>query len=114
MALGSSAPEILLATIETVSLNFEAGDLGPGTIVGSAAFNLFIITAICIVSVPSQDPKYSNCKISQPKESPRIQHTQETENSGEEEEMESGFRMIKEFGVFAITVVGSLFAYIWL
>ena len=46
MALGSSAPEILLAIIETVSLNFEAGDLGPGTIVGSAAFNLLIITAI--------------------------------------------------------------------
>ena len=52
MALGSSAPEILLATIETISLNFKAGDLGPGTIVGSAAFNLLIISAICLVSVP--------------------------------------------------------------
>ena len=49
MALGSSAPEILLAIIETCSLGFEAGDLGPGTIVGSAAFNLLVITAICIV-----------------------------------------------------------------
>ena len=39
MALGSSAPEILLSVIEIFGNNFEAGDLGPGTIVGSAAFN---------------------------------------------------------------------------
>lgn len=36
MALGSSAPEILLSVIEMFAKNFEAGDLGPGTIVGSA------------------------------------------------------------------------------
>ena len=53
MALGSSAPEILLSIIEVVGKNFESGDLGPGTIVGSAAFNLFVIIAICIVSIPS-------------------------------------------------------------
>jgi solute carrier family 8 (sodium/calcium exchanger) len=52
MALGSSAPEILLATIETVALGFEAGELGPGTIVGSAAFNLLVITSICVYFVP--------------------------------------------------------------
>ena len=52
MALGSSAPEILLATIETIALGFEAGELGPGTIVGSAAFNLLVITAICVVGIP--------------------------------------------------------------
>ena len=46
MALGSSAPEILLATIETIALGFEAGELGPGTIVGSAAFNLLVIISI--------------------------------------------------------------------
>ena len=33
MALGSSAPEILLSVIEIVGNNFNAGDLGPGTIV---------------------------------------------------------------------------------
>ncbi|VDN19107.1 unnamed protein product [Gongylonema pulchrum] len=33
MALGSSAPEILLSTIEIIANNFRAGDLGPGTIV---------------------------------------------------------------------------------
>ena len=53
MALGSSAPEILLSIIEVVGKNFQSGELGPGTIVGSAAFNLFVIIAICIVSIPS-------------------------------------------------------------
>uniref|UniRef100_A0A5K4ERZ8 Putative sodium/calcium exchanger n=1 Tax=Schistosoma mansoni TaxID=6183 RepID=A0A5K4ERZ8_SCHMA len=52
MALGSSAPEILLSVIEIIGKNFEAGDLGPGTIVGSAAFNLFVIIGVCIVVVP--------------------------------------------------------------
>ena len=52
MALGSSAPEILLSIIEIVGNNFNAGELGPGTIVGSAAFNLFIIIAICVYVIP--------------------------------------------------------------
>lgn len=52
MALGSSAPEILLSVIEVVGNGFEAGELGPATIVGSAAFNLFIITSLCIYVIP--------------------------------------------------------------
>ncbi|XP_063232109.1 sodium/calcium exchanger 3 isoform X4 [Bacillus rossius redtenbacheri] len=52
MALGSSAPEILLSVIEIMAKNFEAGDLGPGTIVGSAAYNLFVIIAICVLVIP--------------------------------------------------------------
>nr|XP_032521023.1 sodium/calcium exchanger 1 isoform X2 [Danaus plexippus plexippus] len=52
MALGSSAPEILLSVIEIAGKNFEAGDLGPGTIVGSAAYNLFVIIAICVMVIP--------------------------------------------------------------
>ena len=51
MALGSSAPEILIAVIETVS-NLDAttdDGLGIYTIIGSASFNLLIISAICIV-----------------------------------------------------------------
>ncbi|XP_050664131.1 sodium/calcium exchanger 1 [Leptidea sinapis] len=52
MALGSSAPEILLSVIEIAGKNFEAGDLGPGTIVGSAAYNLFVIIAICVSVIP--------------------------------------------------------------
>nr|XP_045601210.1 sodium/calcium exchanger 2-like isoform X3 [Procambarus clarkii] len=53
MALGSSAPEILLSIIEVIGKNFNSGELGPGTIVGSAAFNLFVIIAVCIMAIPS-------------------------------------------------------------
>ncbi|XP_071963561.1 sodium/calcium exchanger 1-like isoform X2 [Antedon mediterranea] len=52
MALGSSAPEILLSVIEICGKKFKAGDLGPSTIVGSAAFNLFVIIAICVYVIP--------------------------------------------------------------
>lgn len=56
LALGSSAPEILLAVIETVSnLGGPAGELGASTIVGSAAFNLLVISAVCIISVPTNE-----------------------------------------------------------
>ena len=55
MALGSSAPEILLSIIEIVGNNFNAGDLGPSTIVGSAAFNLLVITAVCILAIDSSE-----------------------------------------------------------
>ena len=58
MALGSSAPEILLAIIEIVLLNkFEAGKLGPSTIVGSAAFNLLVITGVCVMSIPTHEQR---------------------------------------------------------
>jgi len=52
MALGSSAPEILLSVIEIIGRGFVAGELGPSTIVGSAAFNLFMITAVCVSVLP--------------------------------------------------------------
>ncbi|XP_019927713.3 sodium/calcium exchanger 3 isoform X11 [Magallana gigas] len=83
MALGSSAPEILLATFESIgSLGVDNSDkdsLGTFTIIGSAAFNLLIITSVCVVSVKGEEAKY-----------------------------------IKEFGVFLLTAVWSLWAYIWL
>jgi len=53
MALGSSAPEILLSVIEIFGNHFEAGDIGPSTIVGSAAYNLFVIIGICILVIPN-------------------------------------------------------------
>lgn len=53
MALGSSAPEILLSIIEIWAKNFQAGELGPGTIVGSAAYNLFVIISICVFVIPN-------------------------------------------------------------
>lgn len=73
MALGSSAPEILLSLIEISGNDFFSGDLGgphwvslldaytliirvgPSTIVGSAAFNLLVIIAICVVAIPEQN-----------------------------------------------------------
>lgn len=68
MAFGTSAPEILMSVIEIVGNKFKAGELGPGTIVGSAAFNLLVITGICIVCVPDGEnrviksiPVYVTC-----------------------------------------------------
>jgi len=85
MALGSSAPEILLATIENM-LILIAGEtedvkdsLGVFTIIGSAAFNLLVITSVCIVSVPNNKSK-----------------------------------RIEEFGVFLMTSTWSLLAYVWM
>lgn len=56
MALGSSAPEILLSVISTLK-DIEAvpPELGPSTIVGSAAFNLLIISACSIIAVGGED-----------------------------------------------------------
>lgn len=53
MALGSSAPEILLSIIEICGNKFTAGELGPNTIVGSAAYNLFVIIGYCVLVVPA-------------------------------------------------------------
>merc|ERR1719161_3413128 len=58
MALGSSAPEILLSVVELFQQRFYAGRLGSSTIVGSAAFNLFVITAVCISAIPTGDVRY--------------------------------------------------------
>ena len=61
MALGSSAPEIMLNLIEMIAGDAQGGmiqgELGPSTIVGSAAFNLFVIVAICVVSIPENDAR---------------------------------------------------------
>jgi len=86
MGLGSSAPEILLSVIEILGNKFESGELGPSTIVGSAAFNLMVIIAVCISAIPK---------------------------AGSTSE-ESGFRKIKNLGVFNVTAFFSVFAYIWI
>ncbi|XP_037126734.1 sodium/calcium exchanger 1b isoform X2 [Syngnathus acus] len=57
MALGSSAPEILLSVIEVVGHGFNAGTLGPSTIVGSAAFNMFVIIGLCVWVVPDGETR---------------------------------------------------------
>lgn len=55
MALGSSAPEICLSMIELTKREMHVGGLGPSTIVGSAAFNLLVIVAVCMMSIPSTE-----------------------------------------------------------
>ncbi|XP_021907022.1 magnesium/proton exchanger isoform X2 [Carica papaya] len=51
LAFGTSFPQISLATIDAIRNlgNLNAGGLGPGTLVGSAAFDLFPIHAVCVV-----------------------------------------------------------------
>lgn len=78
MALGSSAPEILLSVIQTLKdIRAIPPELGASTIVGSAAFNLLIISGVSILAVDA--PK-----------------------------------KVKDTGVFAVTSIASLFAYIWM
>ena len=52
MALGSSAPEILLSCVELFTSQMVVGPLGSFTIVGSASFNLFVISAVCTAGMP--------------------------------------------------------------
>ncbi|CAN7088211.1 unnamed protein product [Brassica rapa subsp. narinosa] len=51
LAFGTSFPQISLATIDAFRNMGEryAGGLGPGTLVGSAAFDLFPIHAVCVL-----------------------------------------------------------------
>lgn len=51
MYIGTSLPEILLSIIETVGHHFKIGELGPNIIVGSATFNLLIITSLCTLTL---------------------------------------------------------------
>lgn len=58
MALGSSAPEILLSVVGVVTaLGEPADELGPSSIVGSAAFNLLVISAVSILSIGDEVKK---------------------------------------------------------
>ena len=55
MAFGSSAPEIILSVLEALKdLGKPAGELGPSCIVGSAAFNLLMISAVSIIAVQDE------------------------------------------------------------
>ena len=55
MALGSSAPEIILNVWETsTTLGATPGELGPSTIVGSAAFNFLVISGLSIYAVNAE------------------------------------------------------------
>eukprot|EP00927_Polykrikos_kofoidii_P035943 TRINITY_DN30421_c0_g2_i1.p1 TRINITY_DN30421_c0_g2~~TRINITY_DN30421_c0_g2_i1.p1 ORF type:complete len:897 (+),score=170.53 TRINITY_DN30421_c0_g2_i1:82-2772(+) len=58
LALGSSAPEILLSVVDSVKEKHFASSLGPGTIVGSAAFNLLVIVPVCMFGIESDQVRY--------------------------------------------------------
>lgn len=96
MALGSSAPEIMLNVIETVlNLGKEPGELGPSTIVGSAAFNLLVISGVSILAV-SED------------------NDDRTDDECIEDDTPKGVKKIEKLAVFAITTGFSIFAYVWM
>ena len=98
MALGSSAPEIMLNIIETI-MNIMSGgkpsEIGPSTIVGSAAFNLLIISGVSILSV-----------------------NEDNDDRDEDECIEDGtpkgVKKINKVPVFILTTFFSLFAYVWM
>jgi len=93
MALGSSAPEILLAVLETcTNLGQCPGELGASTIVGSAAFNLLVISGISIYAVSIETD------------------TDEDRDA----DMPIGVKRIYDMRVFTVTCTSSLFAYVWL
>lgn len=64
MALGSSAPEILLSVIETLqTLGTTPGELGPNSIVGSAAFNLMVISGVSILAIKGETKKINDMGV---------------------------------------------------
>lgn len=92
MALGSSAPEILLSVIEvTANLGDCPGELGASTIVGSAAFNLLVITGVSIYAVNEKNDT----------------------DPDRDADCVKGVKKIYDMGVFAVTATSSIFAYIW-
>jgi len=93
MALGSSAPEILLSCIETIGgLNKCPGELGASTIVGSAAFNLLVISGVSVYAVSEEEHDDLNADKTVPR----------------------GVKKINDLGVFAVTCISSIWAYLWL
>jgi len=96
MALGSSAPEILLSCIETSGgLGNCPGELGASTIVGSAAFNLLVISAVSIYAVSEAN---DNKEL----------------KPDRDEDAPPGVKKIYDMGVFAVTATSSIFAYVWM
>ena len=95
MALGSSAPEIILNIYETlITFGETPRELGASTIVGSAAFNFFVISGISIYSVSADNDDRDEDEI-------------------EEDGTPHGVKKIYDMGVFTITCTASMLAYIW-
>ena len=56
-AIGTTSPEILIPLIEMFKTHFQGNKLGPSLIVGSGAYHLFIVTAVCLFSVRESSGK---------------------------------------------------------
>ena len=56
-AIGSAIPVIQLCSYEILAYDFQSGDLGPSSVIGSAAFNLFIIIGLSISAFPNKDTR---------------------------------------------------------
>jgi len=96
MALGSSAPEIMLNVVETLmNLGAKPGELGASTIVGSAAFNLLVISGVSIMAVTEDTDERTKEEI-------------------EEDQTIKGVKKIGKVKVFAVTTVFSILAYVWM
>jgi K+-dependent Na+/Ca+ exchanger-like protein len=54
MAMGSSAPELAIALLALFNHGGEHSDVGIGTIVGSAVFNILVITGVSAIVRPAQ------------------------------------------------------------
>lgn len=96
MALGSSAPEIILNTFETcTTLGSTPGELGAATIVGSASFNFLVISGVSIYAVSEAGEN-------------------RTQKQMDEDKTPKGVKKVDDLGVFSITTTWSVIAYIWL
>lgn len=47
----------MCGSLQVCGHKFESGELGPGTIVGSAAFNMFVIIGICVWTIPNGESR---------------------------------------------------------
>lgn len=54
MAMGSSAPELSIALLSLFKAGGAHSDMGIGTIVGSAVFNILVITGVSAIVQPAQ------------------------------------------------------------
>merc|ERR1712013_401938 len=59
LLLGSSSPLIILCIVELFGRVFKSGDMGPSTLLGSSAFNTFVVIGI-MVSTSGQVKKVDN------------------------------------------------------
>ena len=68
------------------------GQLGAATIVGSASFDLLVISGLSILAV-----------------------SEENDNDPERDEsVPKGIKKINDMGVFSVTSITSIFAYVWM